>query len=86
MLRIVSAFTWLLGCALLFPLHADDSELQLLNVNVGGGLSVPLNPTIRYVGVDGNAGSGMGVPDGSSSLSRAITTHGVISFRSPSFQ
>jgi hypothetical protein len=62
MLRIVSAFTWLLGCALLFPLHADDSELQLLNVNVGGGLSVPLNPTIRYVGVDGNAGSGMGVP------------------------
>ena len=86
MSRIISAFVWLLGCALLSPLHAEDSEHELFNFNVGGGLSVPLNPTIRYVGVDGNAGSGMGVPDGSSSLSRAITTHGVISFRSPSFQ
>ncbi len=60
MSRIVSAFIWLLGCALLSPLHAEDSELQLLNFNLGGGLSVPLNPTARYVGVDGNAGTGMG--------------------------
>ena len=86
MSRMIFAFIGLLGCALLFPLQAQDSEHQLFNYNVGGGLSVPLNPTGRYLGVDGNAGSGMGVPDGSSSLSRAITTHGVISFRSPSFQ
>ena len=57
MSRIISAFIWLLGCALLFPLHAEDSELQLLNFNVGGGLSVPLNPTARYLGVNGNAGT-----------------------------
>ena len=61
MSRIISAFIWLLGCALLSPLHAEDSELQLLNFNVGGGLTVPLNPTARYLGVNGNAGSGMGV-------------------------
>ena len=60
MSRILSAFVWLLGCALLFPLQAQDSELQLLNFNVGGGLSVPLNPTARYLGVNGNAGSGVG--------------------------
>lgn len=60
MLRIISAFIWLLGCALLFPLQAQDSELQLLNFNVGGGLTVPLNPTGRYLGVNGNAGSGVG--------------------------
>jgi Outer membrane protein beta-barrel domain len=61
MSRIVSAFVGLLGCALLFPLQAQDSESQLFNFNVGGGLSVPLNPTGRYIGVDGNAGSGAGV-------------------------
>ena len=60
MLRTISAFIWLLGCALLFPLQAQDSELQLLNFNVGGGLTVPLNPTGRYLGVNGNAGSGVG--------------------------
>ena len=60
MSRIISAFIWLLGCALLFPLQAQDSELQLLNFNVGGGLTVPLNPTGRYLGVNGNAGSGVG--------------------------
>jgi hypothetical protein len=60
MSRITSAFVWLLGCALLFPLQAQNSELQLLNYNVGGGLSVPLNPTARYLGVNGNAGTGIG--------------------------
>jgi hypothetical protein len=60
MSRIISAFIWLLGSALLFPLQAQDSELQLLNFNVGGGLTVPLNPTGRYLGVNGNAGSGVG--------------------------
>jgi hypothetical protein len=61
MSRIISAFVWLLGCALLSPLHAEDSEHELFNFNVGGGLTVPLNPTARYLGVNGNAGSGMGV-------------------------
>jgi hypothetical protein len=61
MSRITSAFIWLLGCALLFPLQAQNSELQLLNYNVGGGLTVPVNPTGRYLGVNGNAGTGVGV-------------------------
>jgi hypothetical protein len=55
-----SALISLLGAACLFPLRAQDQELQMLNFNVGGGLSVPLNPTGRYLGVNGNAGSGMG--------------------------
>jgi Outer membrane protein beta-barrel domain len=59
MSRTLFALVWLLGCALV-PLQADDSELQLFNFNVGGGLSVPLNPTARYLGVNGNAGAGAG--------------------------
>ena len=58
--RIVSAVICLLGGAFLFPLHAEDSELEMFNLNVGGGLSVPLNPTGRLFGVDGNASTGMG--------------------------
>jgi hypothetical protein len=61
MSRTIAAFIWLLGCAVLLPLQAQDSEVQLFNFNVGGGLSVPLNPTGRYLGVNGNAGSGVGV-------------------------
>jgi hypothetical protein len=60
MSRIISALIWLLGCAVLFPVRAQDSELQLLNFTVGGGLSVPLNPTARFLGVNGNAETGMG--------------------------
>jgi Outer membrane protein beta-barrel domain len=61
MSRTISALIWLLGSALLFPLRAEDSEHELFNFNVGGGLSVPLNPTGRYVGVNGSANTGMGV-------------------------
>jgi len=51
---------FLLGCAVLFPVQTLDSEFQLINFNVGGGLSVPLNPTGRFLGVNGNADTGMG--------------------------
>ena len=61
MSRTISALIGLLGSALLFPLRAEDSEHELFNFNVGGGLSVPLNPTGRYVGVNGSANTGMGV-------------------------
>jgi Outer membrane protein beta-barrel domain len=61
MSKTVSALIWLLGCALLFPLYAEDSEHELFNFNVGGGLTVPLNPTGRYLGVNGSASSGVGV-------------------------
>jgi hypothetical protein len=37
----------------------EHPELQLLNFNVGGGFSVPLNPTARFLGVNGNADTGM---------------------------
>src|SRR5580700_8732384 len=48
-------------CAIcLSPLCAQDSELNKLNFNIGGGLSVPLNPTARYAGVNGNATTGIG--------------------------
>jgi hypothetical protein len=56
MSRRSSALICLLGAVCLFPLRAQDQELQMLNFNVGGGLSVPLNPTGRYLGVNGNAG------------------------------
>jgi hypothetical protein len=40
-----------LDAGLLFPLDGQDPENQMFNFNVGGGLSVPLNPTGRYLGV-----------------------------------
>jgi hypothetical protein len=49
----------LFGAVLLLPLFAQD-DLELLNFNVGGGLTVPLNPTARYVGVNGNGTIGAG--------------------------
>jgi hypothetical protein len=51
MSKVFSGVICILGAALLFPLAAQDQELKLLNFNVGGGLSVPLNPTARYFGV-----------------------------------
>lgn len=60
MSRIISALIGLLGGALFFPLGAQEPDLQMFNFNVGGGLSVPLNPTARYFGVNGNATTGMG--------------------------
>jgi hypothetical protein len=38
----------------------DLDELKNLNFNVGGGLSMPVNPTARYFGVNGNVVSGVG--------------------------
>src|ERR1700722_13763334 len=61
MSKAFSALIWLLGCAQLFPLYAEDSEHELFNFNVGGGLTVPLNPTGRYLGVNASANSGVGV-------------------------
>src|SRR5690242_6313281 len=43
----------------LVPLEAE--ELQLFNFNIGGGISAPLNPIARFVGVSGNFVSGAGV-------------------------
>ena len=60
MLRMIAVVICSLGAALLFPLNAQDLENEMFNFNVGGGLSVPLNPTGRYFGVSGNAGTGMG--------------------------
>jgi hypothetical protein len=57
--RIATAMV--LYAAWLSPMHAQDPELRRLNFNIGGGLSVPLNPTARYVGVNGNATTGLGV-------------------------
>jgi hypothetical protein len=49
-------------CAVWLPrVCAQDPELRRLNFNMGGGLSVPLNPTARYAGVNGNGTSGVGV-------------------------
>jgi hypothetical protein len=57
---MIAVVIYSLGAALLFPLNAQDLENEMFNFNVGGGLSVPLNPTGRYFGVSGNAGTGMG--------------------------
>ncbi len=46
--------------AIPFSLRAQDPDLERLNFNVGGGFSVPLNPTARYVGVDGSVSTGVG--------------------------
>jgi hypothetical protein len=59
MSRIISRLIAMLGTVFFFPLYAQD-ELQMFNFNVGGGLSVPLNPTGRYFGVNGTAGAGAG--------------------------
>ena len=61
MVRDTAKSTVLLCAAWLSPLHAQDPEFRRLNFNIGGGLSVPLNPTARYVGVSGNGASGVGV-------------------------
>ena len=41
-------------------LNAQVQDLRTLNFNIGGGLSVPLNPTARYAGVSGNGTAGLG--------------------------
>lgn len=38
----------------------DVEDLKGLNFNAGGGLSMPVNPTARYFGVNGNAVTGVG--------------------------
>ena len=48
-----------LGVAWLIPAQAQ--ELQQLTFAIGGGISAPLNPTSRYVGVSGNFVTGVGV-------------------------
>ena len=60
--RWLTATSAVLLCSpLFFPLHAQDPELGRLNFNLGGGLSVPLNPMARYTGVNGNGTTGVGV-------------------------
>ena len=42
----------LLGAACTIPIQAQNqNEEGKLNFSMGGGLSVPLNPTARYAGV-----------------------------------
>ena len=48
-------------CCLALPLPGQEQEFRRVNFNAGGGLSVPLNPTARYSGVNGNATAGVGV-------------------------
>ena len=48
-----------LGVAWLIPAQAQ--ELQQLTFAIGGGISAPLNPTAKYVGVSGNFVTGAGV-------------------------
>jgi Outer membrane protein beta-barrel domain len=44
------------------PLAAQETdESKMFNFNLGGALSVPLNPTGRYFGVSGNVITGAGV-------------------------
>ena len=54
LIRMLSAF-------LVLSVRAQSQEIETLNFNVGGGFSIPVNPTARNFGVDGNAGTGMGV-------------------------
>ena len=61
MSRRISGLNRILATVVVFPLAAQHKELEPLNVLVGGGLSVALNPTGKYVGVSGNATAGMGV-------------------------
>jgi len=61
MSRRISGLIRILATVVAFPLAAQHQEFEPLNVLVGGGLSVPLNPTGRYFGVSGNATAGMGV-------------------------
>jgi Outer membrane protein beta-barrel domain len=60
MVRRITAPLILLCAGCISSLHAQDSDFGRLNFNIGGGLSVPLNPTARYVGVNGNGTSGLG--------------------------
>ena len=60
-MRRIAAPILFLSAAWLSSLHAQDPELRRLNFNIGGGLSVPLNPTASYVGANGNATTGLGV-------------------------
>ena len=61
MTRSTVALTVFLCAAWFSPLRGQDQELRRLNFNIGGGLSVPVNPTARYVGVNGNGAAGVGV-------------------------
>jgi hypothetical protein len=49
-----------ISAAALFPVQAQDG-IRWLNFNIGGGLSVPLNPTARYAGLSGNGTTGAGI-------------------------
>jgi hypothetical protein len=58
--RTVSAIA-LLGAVCIVPIDAQNqNEEGNLNFSMGGGLSVPLNPTANYVGVSGSFVAGGG--------------------------
>jgi hypothetical protein len=45
----------LIGAVYIIPMQAQSQDEEgKLNISVGGGLSVPLNPTANYAGVGGN--------------------------------
>ena len=51
----------LLGAVCIIPMQAQSqNEEGKLNLSMGGGLSVPLNPTANYAGVGGNLIGGGG--------------------------
>jgi hypothetical protein len=51
----------LLGAVCIMPIHAQKpNEEGTFNFSIGGGLSVPLNPTANYAGVGGGVITGAG--------------------------
>src|SRR5207247_1094192 len=50
----------ILGAAWTAALRAQDFDYSRLNLNFGGGVSTPLNPTGQYAGVNGNFVFGAG--------------------------
>src|SRR5437762_973888 len=48
----------LLGMSGVISMHAQD--FSRLSLDIGGGVSTPLNPTGQYVGVSGNFSAGVG--------------------------
>jgi Outer membrane protein beta-barrel domain len=50
----------LLGALSLVPLNGQHNDFEGFNFNIGGGLTVPLNPTASFVGVNGSATTGAG--------------------------
>jgi hypothetical protein len=59
MSKKILLFTSFLSVVWLIP--AEAQEPQKLTAVIGGGITAPLNPTAKYVGVSGNFSTGVGV-------------------------